>query len=440
MSQFIDIFAGAGGLSLGLLKAGWTGLFAIEKSHMAFETLKYNLIDKKGGPHFEWPDWLPPSAIGIEAFLEMYKGQLEALRGLPLLAGGPPCQGFSLAGRRRVNDERNRLFEHYLEFVKEVQPKMLLIENVVGFTTTFRKTERGVGGVVVDIDQELFNAAEELSERLDKMGYTSFISPSKIVIATDFGVPQRRPRYIHIAILKTFLEAAVSYHCSPFETLKELLASFLHERGLSNDDVTIKEAVADLEQSPERLVRCIEPRFTRFNQGKYGPIDNPYQRLMRRDLQGREILEGQVADSHRFPNHSARIAARFQEIISSCRPGIHLNDAERSKLAIGKHCIAGLAGNEPCHTLTSLPDDLVHYSEPRILTVREYARIQSFPDGFEFKSNYTTGGKRRRVEVPRYTQVANAVPPLMAEAFGLALLQVYTTLLQASLLRETIIV
>jgi hypothetical protein len=71
--------------------------------------------------------------------------------------------------------------------------------------------------------------------------------------------------------------------------------------------------------------------------------------------------------------------------------------------------------------LTSLPDDLVHYSEPRIPTVREYARIQSFPDWFEFKAKYTTGDKHRREQVPRYTQVANAVPPLLAEAMGLAL-------------------
>ena len=438
MAQFIDIFAGAGGLSLGLLKAGWTGLFAIEKSPMAFETLKHNLIDKKEGLHFEWPEWLPPGAVGIEDFLEKYKQQLGTLSGLPLLAGGPPCQGFSLAGRRRINDERNRLFEQYLQFVNEVKPKILLIENVVGFTTTFRKTERGAGGVEVDVDQELFNAAEELCERLDEMGYTSFVAPSKIVFATDFGVPQRRPRYIHIAILKTFLDSAPGL-CSPFEILEQIRASFLRERGLDAGSVTAKEAISDLERFPDRLVRCIEPGFARFKQGKYGTAETSYQRLMRQTLHGQEIAEGQIADSHRFPNHSTKIAERFQDIISGCRPGVHLNDEERLKLKIKKHCIAGLAGNEPCHTLTSLPDDLIHYSQPRILTVREYARIQSFPDGFEFRSNYTTGGKRRRVEVPRYTQVANAVPPLMAEALGLALSQVYMTLSQASQPLETVI-
>ena len=74
-----------------------------------------------------------------------------------------------------------------------------------------------------------------------------------------------------------------------------------------------------------------------------------------------------------------------------------------------------------CPTVTSIPDDLIHYKEPRIPTVREVARIQSFPDWYEFKGKYTTGGERRKLEVPRYTQVANAVPPLFAEQVGVVL-------------------
>ncbi|WP_342367262.1 DNA cytosine methyltransferase [Holdemanella porci] len=74
-----------------------------------------------------------------------------------------------------------------------------------------------------------------------------------------------------------------------------------------------------------------------------------------------------------------------------------------------------------CSTLTSIPDDFIHYSEPRIMTVRESARIQSFPDDYVFLGKYTTGGERRKYDVPRYTQVANAVPPLFAELVGLVL-------------------
>ena len=99
-----------------------------------------------------------------------------------------------------------------------------------------------------------------------------------------------------------------------------------------------------------------------------------------------------------------------------------MSEEDRARLGIRKTAIAPLAPDQPSHTLTTLPDDLLHYAEPRIHTVREHARLQSFPDWFEFRSNYTTGGDRRARECPRYTQVGNAVPPLLAGAIGEALL------------------
>ena len=91
---------------------------------------------------------------------------------------------------------------------------------------------------------------------------------------------------------------------------------------------------------------------------------------------------------------------------------------------IKKQCFTVLSTKELSTTITTLPDDCMHYSEPRVLTVRENARIQSFPDWFEFKGKYTTGGDRRKIECPRYTQVGNAVPPLMAEILGQSILAI----------------
>ena len=88
-----------------------------------------------------------------------------------------------------------------------------------------------------------------------------------------------------------------------------------------------------------------------------------------------------------------------------------------------KRGVTPLKEDSVCNTITSIPDDYIHYSEPRIMTVREHARIQSFPDNYEFKGPYTTGGERRKVDVPRYTQVANAVPPLFAEQVGRVILE-----------------
>ena len=108
MLSYIDLFAGCGGLSLGLQKAGFQGVFAIEKTVDAFKTLKYNLIDNKTVLPFKWPSWLPCKEMTTKALLENYGLQLKQLQGkVDLIAGGPPCQGFSFAGKRDSNDPRN---------------------------------------------------------------------------------------------------------------------------------------------------------------------------------------------------------------------------------------------------------------------------------------------------------------------------------------------
>jgi len=104
---YIDLFSGCGGFSLGLGNAGWTGLFAIEKDAMAFETFKHNLIDGKYA-HFDWPEWLPQKHTTIQTLLRNNSERLKKLRGeVDLIAGGPPCQGFSMAGQRNHKDPRN---------------------------------------------------------------------------------------------------------------------------------------------------------------------------------------------------------------------------------------------------------------------------------------------------------------------------------------------
>ncbi|MCB8951397.1 MAG: DNA cytosine methyltransferase [Ardenticatenales bacterium] len=430
--SFGDIFAGAGGLSLGLLQAGWQGIFAIEKSPMAFETLKFNLIDPREEPKFDWVDWLSVQAIDIEAFYQKCQDNLEQIKGLPLLAGGPPCQGYSRAGKRDPNDERNKLVDKYLELVELIEPQMLLLENVSGFATDFKSAKTKEGEESPEDQTRVYNADQELREALDSIGYQSFVRHS--LKAKDFGVPQLRPRYILVAIQKRLLKHTPKL--DPFQILDDIRKGFLLTKKLpTNQEVTLENAISDLLKE-HGTTTCIEPGMGRFDQGVYGPAVGNYQKLMRTSRNGNLIQAGTVADSHRFPNHRPHTIERFQLIIDTFRPGIQLRGEEIESLGLNKHRIAPLAADEACHTLTSLPDDLVHYYEPRIPTVREYARIQSFPDWYQFKSKYTTGGQRRRVEVPRYTQVANAVPPLLAEALGISLLKAYTKLKIASLLKN----
>lgn len=139
---FVDVFAGCGGLSLGLINAGWKGFFAVEKNSDAFETLKVNLISSQQSG-FNWPEWLPKAPIDVTVFLSQYEKFLETLKGkVDVLVGGPPCQGFSLAGRRTQSDPRNTLSEEYIRIVEKLTPRLLLIENVQGFTWPFK--ENGV--------------------------------------------------------------------------------------------------------------------------------------------------------------------------------------------------------------------------------------------------------------------------------------------------------
>ncbi len=133
----IDIFSGCGGLSLGLHNAGWQGLFAIEKNPQAFSTLKHNLLDNKN--HFSWPRWLPKTSHDINEIIKKHSDKLINLRNkVDLVAGGPPCQGFSMAGQRNENDDRNKLIDAYIQFISLVRPKLIFFENVKGFTMGFK--------------------------------------------------------------------------------------------------------------------------------------------------------------------------------------------------------------------------------------------------------------------------------------------------------------
>lgn len=404
--SFVDLCAGCGGLSLGLVNAGWRGLFAVEKDADAFATLAHNLL---GGQHshFQWPSWLPKAPHSLEAMTAKHADQLTALRGqVELLAGGPPCQGFSTFGRRKAHDPRNQIFRQYLNVVELLQPKMVLMENVRGILCPFKGD-----GAPRDSEGKPLIYAQIIKHSLD----ADYHVWSAIVQAKDFGVPQTRPRFILIGLRRTHGQQSVSSGLDPFAFLTRSRISFLAAKGLSPAHTTVQQAISDLSKSAGDLAAC--PESPRFKQGTYGKQVSSYQRLMHGHL------NGALADSHRFANHRPTTIEKFDWFQKHCDSGKKIEQEDRGQHANKKHTVYILDAHQPAPTVTTLPDDMIHYSEPRILTVREMARLQSFPDTFEFKGKYTTGGDRRTKECPRYTQVGNAVPPLLAEALGKALLQ-----------------
>ena len=386
---YIDLFSGCGGLALGLHNAGFKGLFAVEKSPDAFSTLKHNLIDKNN--NFDWPSWLPVSHHDVNEVIEKYSSNLLTLRGkIALIAGGPPCQGFSMAGRRREEDNRNKLIDSYVKFVELVQPQMIFFENVKGFTVGFKQgNKRGQAYSVYVVNA------------LEKLGYDV---RGQIVDFSEYGVPQKRQRFILVGTKKGKAD-------SFFEAIVGNKASFFQSKKIANK-TSLGEAISDLLQSNGSVD---SPDTKNFQAGVYSQATSKYQKLMR------EKVKSEVVDSHRFAKHGKEVVEKFRFILQNTTPNKNIPDEVKAKYNLKKRTTVPLCANSPTPTLTTLPDDYIHYCEPRILTVREYARIQSFPDDYEFKGKYTTGGDRRKIDVPRYTQIGNAIPPLFAEQAGLVL-------------------
>lgn len=398
MPLCIDLFCGCGGLSLGLMKAGFKILFGVELHPDAFSTYKNNLLEGKIDCHL-WPDWLEKRAWDAEDLLKIHKKELKELRTkVDLLAGGPPCQGFSLNGLRRPDDPRSRMVEIYLNYVKLIRPRIVLLENVLGFCSMPHKS----GGTY----------STYVTKKLTGLGYNV---SSSILRAADWGVPQRRPRFVLIAMQKN-----QALDINPIDQILSRRNSFLKSHGLGPDYTSARDALSDLEEkdTPDLDLEWGHLGFETLKRSS--KILSPYQELMRRDS------PLQPADM-RLARHNLTSKKRMQDILKNCALGVALGDDDRKRLGIRKRSITPLSPSLPAPTIGTIPDDFIHYSRPRSLTVREHARLQSFPDWFSFSGPYTTGGSRRKHSCPKYTQVGNAVPPLLAEAIGNTLIDIIFT-------------
>jgi DNA (cytosine-5)-methyltransferase 1 len=356
--HFVDVFAGCGGLSLGLKRAGWAGLLAIEKDAFAFETLNSNFPSDKGPLSYKWPATIERKAWDIRRLIKTRRGALEDLAGqVDLLAGGPPCQGFSQAGRRRRDDPRNRLFEAYLELVDILQPRLVLVENVRGFTSDFKSARKS----------SIRNFATTLEERLS----ASYEVTTSIIRASDFGVPQVRPRFFLIGSRKG---------CSRpeqldefFKTLLRHSPTFLSTCGLPRSP-SARDAISDLEVGRNGVVDSCDTDG--FKEIAYKGPRTAYQRVMHGDH------NGTVSDT-RLARHRDDIRERFASLIKTCgeegRLSTNLSAETRKAFKIKKAALRVLDPLNPAPTITSLPDDLLHYSEPRTLFKQFYAISRSKP-------------------------------------------------------------
>jgi DNA (cytosine-5)-methyltransferase 1 len=377
---------------------------------MAFETLSKNLLHE-GSAHraYEtWPDWLPKTNHDIISLLKDpgFREKMVGLRGnVTLMAGGPPCQGFSVGGKRDGADERNTLVFQMLDMVDLVRPRVVLIENVEGIARRF----------VARPGEDKTSVADAVIERLAEMGYTGTF---QVLDASSFGVPQARKRVAIIGIADCPLDA---------DELKALFASSIAHAATNvrnhwglhpTNDVTAEEAIHDLHGG----MRVTCPDSEKFDSAKYVKAESAFAKAMRK---GRRT--GTVPDSHRFSKHGARIEELYELAHRTQPPGrlskqfLLANNTKKDKKVL-------IDTGKVVSTITTHPDEFIHYAEPRNVTVREMARLQSFPDDFHFYGRYTINGPRRKLDVARCSQVGNAVPPLLAEGLGHAIQEILSRL------------
>ena len=527
--NYVELFAGCGGLSLGLKSVGFNLLMANELSPMAAETYAFNFLNEDLQAQAEsinanpkktlWlasqhaqtdlklrlredPRTFPVlgkgktdiapngdnlngslvigSIVDLNALLQRKPKIANALKngfgdgGVDLVSGGPPCQSFSMAGLRRLGCEKNSLPWEFAKFAQVVQPKFVAIENVTGILRPFQ-----------DEQGNSYYAWFELAKAFAGIGYV----PLCLHVNAKFsGVPQSRPRFILIGIRKdffdnlapTFNDAERKLFEEPltfFNNIKhneEISISALCYRDVARPDdltlfkdsflksfvtchdkfVTVSEAIDDLRDNgvakaafAKNILRVFSEVLPKRNVANHGHRKHSalvrrrfrlYQTLQLVDNAAhKEVLNVLKAASNTITTSAWKKLAGFDYLIESGEYVFFKTKKDfisfLKRHPTKKQSQKALLANQPAPAALSIPDDGCHYhhDELRTLTVREMARIQSFPDNFEFRSKITTGGQMRSFEVPQYTQVGNAVPPLLGRALGLAVANLLKRNIQA---------
>ena len=382
---FIDLFAGCGGLSEGFYKCGYKALLHLEIDSVACETLKTRMR-YYGYDNKEIDDAVLCADITDENIIAEIDNRVKET--VDIIIGGPPCQAFSSVGRAQSpdsmnNDPRNYLFENYLKILNHVKPKMFIFENVKGILTAKPKG--------VKIFERIIREMSETYNVVDDAGVI-------LLNAADYGVPQIRERVILIGVRKDIGYIDVNQIYSDIRKTN------------SNDDnnlpnyFTVKDAIADLPKLlPGESANKVIAESKNAKNAYLEKISN----------------NSSLVYNHEARKHNAQDIERYRILSShknwqlkdlqNVRPDLVHHDPKHfgNRYTVqewdkpGKTVVAHLYkdGNLFIH-----PDP----EQARTFTVREAARIQSFPDDFVFEGSRTQ----------QYKQVGNAVPPLMAEAFA----------------------
>lgn len=437
MAYAVDLFCGAGGCSEGLIQAGFHILFSSDISDMVEVTYTHRheqlgLIQGKN-TWFQRADIRDLTGDDIHHYiseLEIFQG--KEVPEIDLMIGGPSCQGFSRAGRRDKSDPRNMLFGEYVRVINEIKPKYIVLENVEGFIDMQFIGYKGITGIEYpDGSVTPYILRSELKE----IGYET-LEP-RVLNAADYGVPQRRNRIIFIGYrkgLKAPEYPEPTIKDGNYLTLKDAIGDLIADEDI-RDQVNPRASKYQMESRMGRtpaidgkpipakkdknielssITPVVEERFSLFNQGETGTMLKKRVMEVGIDISDKPALIKLCSEA---------LGKSADEVISLYKNGgVSKEDAE--VLLTKKNIRQRFNENAPSATVVTIADDYISPWESRTFSVREMARCQSFDDSFEFLGKRTTGGLLRRVEVPQYTQVGNAVPPLLAKAIALEIMKV----------------
>ncbi|MCM1123452.1 MAG: DNA cytosine methyltransferase [Eubacterium sp.] len=395
----LDVFSGAGGFSLGFEMAGCEVIAAIEHDKWAADTFSYNHPSAK-------------MMLGdIESFEEEYlKSNVE--KNPDIIIGGPPCQGFSICIKDAGDpkDPRNSLFVEFIRMARIFEPKVMVMENVPNIAKAKTKS----GERVVDI----------IKSEFEKLGYHVYC---EILTASDYGVPQMRQRFVLIASKMELVYPfpAKTHYVPEVRIFDQQISMFDYDKKDLKKCPTLWEAISDLPDIEARE-GAEEMEYTKA-------AENVYQEWCR----GNE----KVLHNHLAMKHTQRLVERF----SKMSWGQSVSDITDEKLKQRKRNGNGEVSDKPydqnnrrmhpdkiCHTITAtFYGNFVHPYKNRNFTAREGARIQSFPDSYVFLGKPTVVSKKLLIKEGRqgeaylcqYSQIGNAVPPLMARAIALNIMK-----------------
>ena len=425
MPYAIDLFCGAGGFSEGILQAGFDILFSSDKSPMVQETYvnRHNQLGLLEGidTHFELADIQELTAERIfDVINNLRFGNIFEPGDIDVIFGGPPCQGFSRLGKRDASDPRNMLFHEYLRIIRDVHPLEYPEGNELP-EVTVRQALEG-----------LYNNELPLSEfaqhRIDGETPTIIGAPIPRERITnmeesrhDVLVSQRFSLYNPGENTRAVINRLKNEGINLRDTRPELFNESLFQVNLAINTEVIHDTLIALNLFEEKFN---SKRWLHFTNRQlailYSLIDNEKEfNIVLKSLAGRlntSIDKATIFWETVHPLLNTEYDAEtFHHLLINGEITDRIGEAILTKKSIRTR----LDPDSVSPTIVTLPDDFIHPYFDRVLTVREMARIQSFDDSFEFLGKRTTGGEKRSQETPQFTQVGNAVPPLLARAIAI---------------------